>query len=66
MYETMVRPLSPPEREALWQDYVKFGELFGMPRDAAPPTYRDFDAWFEGRLRSPDPAPASTSPPRTW
>jgi uncharacterized protein (DUF2236 family) len=54
MYETMVRPLSPSEREALWRDYVRFGELFGMPRDAAPATYRDFDAWFEGKLRSPD------------
>jgi uncharacterized protein (DUF2236 family) len=54
MYETMVRPLSPGEREALWQDYVKFGELFGMPRDAAPATYRDFAAWFDERLRSPD------------
>jgi uncharacterized protein (DUF2236 family) len=30
MYETMVRPLSEGEREALWQDYVRFGELFGL------------------------------------
>ncbi len=32
MYEAMVRPLSEGEREALWQDYVRFGELFGLPR----------------------------------
>ena len=31
MYETMVRPLSEAEREDLWQDYVRFGELFGLP-----------------------------------
>ncbi|HEX5989111.1 MAG TPA: oxygenase MpaB family protein [Solirubrobacterales bacterium] len=54
MYETMVGRLSPGEREALWQDYVLFGELFGLPRDAVPATYREFDAWFEGRLASPD------------
>jgi uncharacterized protein (DUF2236 family) len=54
MYETMVRSLSSPEREALWRDYLRFGELFGMPRDTAPATYRDFDAWFAGKLASPD------------
>ena len=32
MYETLVRPLDPDERERLWQDYVRFGELFGLPR----------------------------------
>ncbi|HVV89758.1 MAG TPA: oxygenase MpaB family protein [Solirubrobacterales bacterium] len=54
MYETMVRPLSPAERESLWQDYLRFGELFGMPRDAAPATYPEFAAWFASRLASPD------------
>jgi len=54
MYEAMVRPLSPQEREALWQDYVRFGELFLLPRDAVPATYREFDAWFAGKLASPD------------
>jgi uncharacterized protein (DUF2236 family) len=54
MYETMVRPLSAGEREALWQDYRRFGELFGMPGDAAPATYPEFAAWFAERLASPD------------
>jgi uncharacterized protein (DUF2236 family) len=54
MYETMVRPLSRQEREALWQDYVRFGELFGLPRDAVPATAVEFDAWFQGKLSSPD------------
>src|ERR1700761_6094860 len=44
MYETMVRPLSPREREGLWQDYLRFGELFGMPRAGAPATYLDLHA----------------------
>ena len=54
MYETMVRPLRAQEREALWQDYVRFGELFAMPREVAPPTYPEFRAWFDGKLASPD------------
>jgi uncharacterized protein (DUF2236 family) len=54
MYETMVRPLSPAELEGLWDDYLRFGELFGMPREVAPATYPGFAAWFEAKLRSPD------------
>lgn len=54
IYETMVRRLSDGQREALWRDYVRFGELFGMPRDAAPATYREFRAWWEKKLASPN------------
>ncbi len=54
MYETMVRPLTETEREELWQDYVRFGELFGLPRSEVPGSYREFSAWFNGRLSSPD------------
>jgi len=54
MYETMARPLSAAEREALWQDYARFGELFGLPRDSVPATYPEFKAWWEGKLASPD------------
>ncbi len=54
MYETMARPLSDAEREALWQDYVRFGELFGLPASEVPGSYREFQAWFDGRLASPD------------
>ncbi len=57
MYETMVRPLSEDEREGLWQDYVRFGELFGLPRSAVPGSHREFEAWFGERLRSPDMHP---------
>jgi len=54
MYETMAGPLREEEREALWQDYVRFGELFLLPREAVPPTYREFRAWFDSKLASPD------------
>jgi uncharacterized protein (DUF2236 family) len=54
MYETMVRPLTTEEREGLWQDYVHFGELFGLPRNEVPATYREFSVWWEERLTSPD------------
>ncbi len=53
MYETLVRPLHAEEREALWQDYVRFGELFDLPRSEVPPTYPEFKRWFDGKLGSP-------------
>jgi uncharacterized protein (DUF2236 family) len=54
MYEAMVRPLNEGEREALWQDYVRFGELFKLPASEVPGSYREFREWFEERLASPD------------
>jgi uncharacterized protein (DUF2236 family) len=54
MYETLVRPLSDAEREDLWQDYVRFGELFKLPRSAVPATHREFKAWWDEKMSSPD------------
>ena len=51
-YELFFRRLSDGERDALWQDYVKFAELFGMPRDAAPATYDGFRSYWERKLAS--------------
>jgi len=51
-YELLVRRLSHPEREALWQDYLRFGELFGMPRDGAPASYEQFRAYYRSKLAS--------------
>jgi uncharacterized protein (DUF2236 family) len=51
-FELLVRRLSEPEREALWQDYIRFAELFGMPRDAAPATWEEFRAYYRDRLAS--------------
>lgn len=49
-YELFVGRLSAAEREGLWSDYVRFGELFGTPREACPPTYVEFRRWWEERL----------------
>jgi uncharacterized protein (DUF2236 family) len=46
-YETFCRKLGTGEKESLWQDYLRFGELFGMPRSEAPATYREFRAYWE-------------------
>lgn len=51
-YEIFVRRLEADERQALWEDYIRFGELFGMPREVAPPTYGEFRAWYDGFLAS--------------
>jgi uncharacterized protein (DUF2236 family) len=51
-YELFVDRLSEYERERLWSEYVRFGELFGMPRDVAPRTHREFREWFDGKLAS--------------
>jgi uncharacterized protein (DUF2236 family) len=49
-YELLVRRLTDVEREELWQDYLRFGELFGMPREAAPQTHGAFRAYYRERL----------------
>jgi len=54
MYEAMVRPLTDDEREDLWQDYVRFGELFELPRSEVPASYREFSAWWDEKMTSPD------------
>lgn len=51
-YELLVRRLSDEQHEAFWQDYLRFGELFGMPRSECPATYDDFRAWYRDRLAS--------------
>jgi uncharacterized protein (DUF2236 family) len=51
-YELFVDRLAEDERDRLWQEYVRFGELFGMPREVAPRTYREFRDWFDGMLDS--------------
>lgn len=55
MQNLLVRRLSSAERDALWQDFVRWAELFGMPRSAAPVTYEAFRADFDGYLASGKP-----------
>jgi uncharacterized protein (DUF2236 family) len=52
IYETLVGRLADDEREEMWQDYITFGELFGMARSAAPQTYLQFRAAWNERLHS--------------
>jgi uncharacterized protein (DUF2236 family) len=53
-YEHLVRALSAHELEALWQDYIRFAELFQTPRAVLPPTYAAFRVWYEDQLSGPD------------
>jgi uncharacterized protein (DUF2236 family) len=46
-YETLVRRLTVGEKDALWHEYVRFGELFGMPREVAPGGYAGFRDYWE-------------------
>ena len=50
IYETLVGALSDDEREEMWNEYLRFGELFGMPRDVAPSSYTEFRRWWDERL----------------
>jgi uncharacterized protein (DUF2236 family) len=51
-YELLVGGLSDEEHESLWQEYVLFAELFGMPRDAAPASHGEFRAYWDQTLAS--------------
>ena len=53
-YDHLVRSLREGEREALWQDYLRFAELFGMPREQAPKSHPEFRDWYERELSSDD------------
>ncbi|MET7768557.1 oxygenase MpaB family protein [Nocardia sp. NPDC005366] len=52
MYDLLVRPMTDGEREGLYQDYVRWAQLFGMPADAAPASYPDFRRHFDDYLAS--------------
>jgi uncharacterized protein (DUF2236 family) len=52
MQNLLVRRLTPEESERLWQDFVRWAELFGMPRSAAPGSYPEFRADFDAYLAS--------------
>jgi uncharacterized protein (DUF2236 family) len=62
-FEALVRPLSGAEKDALWADWIRFGELFGMPGSIAPTTARAFERWMadwyaSGRMHLTDEARA--------
>jgi uncharacterized protein (DUF2236 family) len=51
-YELFIGGLTDGDREALWQDYIRFGELFGMPVAAAPKSYVAFRRYWTAKLQS--------------
>jgi uncharacterized protein (DUF2236 family) len=53
-YELLVGPLTERESDRFWRDYVRFGELFGMPASVAPQTWREFREYFDAKVNGPD------------
>jgi uncharacterized protein (DUF2236 family) len=53
-YEHLVQPMGPAQAEAFWQDWLRFGELFGLAREHAPQTYTAFRLWFSEQLAGND------------
>jgi uncharacterized protein (DUF2236 family) len=53
-YELFVRKLSEPERDEFWSDYVRFGELFGMPASVAPTSWRGLREYVDAKINGPD------------
>lgn len=51
-YDRLVRRMSADEKNRYWADWVRFGELFGMPAEVAPVGWAAFRAYFDGRLAS--------------
>lgn len=51
-YERYVRPLSAAEREELWTDWRRVGEIFGLEGDAMPASYVEHRRYVEGMLSS--------------
>jgi uncharacterized protein (DUF2236 family) len=53
-YELFVRELSAGERDEFWSDYVRFGELFGMPASVAPGSWRELRRYVEAKINGPE------------
>ncbi|RMI31767.1 oxygenase MpaB family protein [Nocardia stercoris] len=51
-HDLLVGRLTATERADLYQDFVRWAELFGMPRAAAPADHRSFRAEFDVYLAS--------------
>lgn len=55
VYRTYVRDLTPSEKVRYWEDWRTFGELFGMPADAAPDTWEEFRERYFAYIHSDRP-----------
>ena len=52
VYELLVAPLSPLEREAYYEESKLFAYLFGLGDDVLPPAFRDFERWYADTIAS--------------
>jgi uncharacterized protein (DUF2236 family) len=50
LYDRLVRPLTPPERDAFVHDATAVGEVFGCPAAAQPQTWAEFEAYWDTTL----------------
>ncbi|MDQ8043293.1 MAG: oxygenase MpaB family protein [Solirubrobacteraceae bacterium] len=51
-FEKYVRPLSPVEREELWQEWRRVGDIFGLGPFDMPSSHEIFEHYIEGMLGS--------------
>jgi uncharacterized protein (DUF2236 family) len=57
VHDLLVRRLRDAERDELFEGFVRWAELFGMPREAAPSSYAEFRDRFDTWLASDEPWP---------
>ncbi len=50
VYETLIEPLTPHERESHYQDMRLFGEYFGLPRDFGTRDREEFNTYYAQTL----------------
>ncbi len=55
IHRTYVRDLSDDEKARYWRDWLLFGELFGMPPEAAPQSWEEFRDVYFGYIHSDRP-----------
>lgn len=55
VFELVVRPLSRWEKDAYYEDSKRFGFLFAIPEEAAPPDWPAFERYFEDMLAPGSP-----------
>lgn len=55
VHRAYVRDLTDDEKVRYWGDWRRFGELFGMPADAAPDTWEEFREVYFGFIHSDRP-----------
>lgn len=54
VYRRYVGDLDRDERDALWADHRRVGELFGLRQADMPPTIEEFDGYYRGMLEGGD------------